>query len=302
MKKNFKLFALFLLILLALVCIIQYVLDLCYQKRVTQKFTKIFSHRIDAEIMLFGSSTTYHGFDPLIIDSITGNSAYNMGWDGLFFIQSAPLIKEYLSYETQCKYIVIGCDVETLGKNKLITRPDLFFAYLGNNYVYSSLHKIEPEKIFKAKYIPGYALTLLNKSFYCDILFARPDADTLFGYDPVSKPFDVKQDPQPFEGSYETQIYSELKTCIGEITEKGIKVVLVMTPIYTEGNKKVLNLALLKSKYSALASKDVYFIDYTTDTMCRSKEYFSNYSHLSKTGAALFSTTFSHDLLNIIRE
>ena len=104
-----------------------------------------------------------HQFDPAIIKNVTGLTSYNMGWPGMFFIQYEGLLNEYMDYEKKCKCIVIACDFDNLGRNKLITRPDLFWAYIWNNNVYSSLNNIDYKETFHARYLPGYKLTLLNK-------------------------------------------------------------------------------------------------------------------------------------------
>ena len=302
MNRYARLTILFLGILLAIVYTIQFSLSWCYRNRVSQKFTKIFRHEIDPQIMMFGSSVMYHQFNPNTIKTVAGRTAYNMGWDGVFFVQYNSLIKEYLSYEKHCTYIVIGCDFDNLGKNELVTRSDLFLAYLDNNFVYESLHDIEPEKMFRAKYLPGYKLTILNKSFYKDILMPGKDSDTLKGYDPSDVLWDKIGVDTPYNARYDDHIFTELQSTINEINGKGIKVILVMTPVYKEGYKLIQNAADIKSKYKSLANKNVFFIDYTTDTICNTKTYFHNYSHLNKDGAERFSGIFAKDLLNIIHE
>jgi hypothetical protein len=153
--------------------------------------------------------------------------------------------------------------------------------------------------MFKARYIPGYKLTLLNKSFYKDIAFAAKSSDKQLGYDPVDLPWDVADTVKAFKARYNDTIFNELKLTVDEIAAKGIKVVIVMTPVYAEGYKLITNAEEIKSKYRSLVKKNVYFIDYTTDSICTSKEYFHNYSHLNKTGATIFSNNFALKLKSL---
>jgi len=301
-KRNIQQFLLPILILIALLCFIQYAIDYGYDSRSTHKFSEVFRHRADAEVMIFGSSVAYQDIDPRIIQGATGKTSYNMGWDGIFFVQYNCLIKEYLSYESQCRYIVIACDFENLGKNELISRPDLFMAYVNNNHVYQSLHEIEPVKIFCSRFIPGYKLTILNKNFYKDMLMSAPDSNSLLGFGPSHEAWDKTGDEKPENARYDEHIFNELRSTIDEINKKGIKVILVMTPVYEAGYKLIPNSEWIKSKYRSLSNKDVYFLDYTADSMCKTKAYFHNYGHLNETGANVFSHTFTNDLLRIIHE
>ena len=301
MSKQLKKLLIFLSLLLAVVWCIQLAIDTAYKKRVSNKFTKVMKHQTDAEIMLFGSSIVYNHFNPKIISSITGLDAYNMGFSGLFFVQYSGLIKEYLTYQKRCKVLVIGCDFDNLGKNEFMTRPDLFLPYAGNSNIYQSFYEIEPRKAFMSRYIPGFKLTLLNKAFYTRIILNQPAADTNSGYEAMSDNWEATK-KEPFNSRYEEHIFELLKETILSITARGIKVVFVIPPVYSEGYKLILNAEMIKNKYRSLVGKNIWFLDYTTDTMCANRNYFHNFTHLNGQGAALFSHTFAQDLTKIIHE
>lgn len=301
MKKNIRPILLFLLTLLVIVCAIQWSIDYCYKKRVSNKFTKVFRHEIDEDVMIFGSSVAFHQFDPKIIKDVTGLSAYNMGFPGMFFAQYNGLMKEYLEYRKQCKAIVIACDFDNLGKNELATRPDLFYAYVNYDNVYRSLYEMEPHKAFCARYLPGYKLTLLNKAFYTDMLIGRRYPDGYNGFEALDSKWEVTK-REHFNSRYDESVFLKLKETTGEINRKGIKVIFVIPPVYEEGYKLILNAENIKSKYRSLVGKDIYYLDYTNDTLCRSANYFRNFTHLNSRGATAFSNTFAHDLSKIIHE
>jgi hypothetical protein len=301
MRKNASSVIVFTVILCCLIYLLQFGIDLSYRSRVKNKFTHLLNHQVDAEIMVFGSSIAHHQIDPEIITKVTSMPAYNMGWDGLFFVQYNALLKEYISYQKKARCIVIACDFENLGKNELITRPDLFLAYLNNEHIYNSLREIEPGKMAKALYVPGYKFTLLNKAFYNALLFPATEKGR-GGYEPVANNnWQVVSDTlKPFKARYNERIYTELKSTIAAITQKGIKVVVVMTPVYEQGYKMITNAEEIKAKYRSLAGNGVYFLDYTQDTLSRSREHFINYSHLNPDGAATFTHTLAKDLQGIM--
>jgi hypothetical protein len=301
-KKYFRQLATFLLVLVVVIAGIQACIDYFYNKRVTNKFAKVLQHNTDAEVMIFGSSVAYHQLDSKIIASATGKSVYNMGWPGVFYVQYKAFMSEYLSYQQKCRYMVIACDFNNFGKNDLITRPDLFLSHLDNPFVYESLHQMEPQKIFLAKYLPGYKMTLLNKTFYTDLVMAFPDHDSLNGYEPIRSTWDVSAGHEAFDAKFDENIYSQFNEQIHAIADKGIKVVLVMPPVLDSGYNLIKNAAFIRSRYHSLAGKNIYLLDYTSESICHSKSCFYNYSHLNITGATLFSHNFAGDLAKIIHE
>jgi hypothetical protein len=287
MIKNIKHIVLFSTLLFIILFAVQKSIDLCYKKRVFNKFSQLFKHRIDADIMIFGSSVAYHGFDPTIIKESTGRPAYNMGWDGMFFEQYNAAIQEYLDYGKKARYIIIGCDFGNLDKIRLITKPDFFLAYLSNSHLYETLHEIEPQKVWRARYVPGYKYSL-------------PEPQSAGGFSPIIDLWRASDTTQPFKVSYDEQVFTQFKSTVEQINKQGLKVIIVMPPLYKDGNKLILNEEEIKTKYRSLTGDNVFFMDYTSDTFSEKKEYFYNYSHLNKKGAALFSTAFSNDLLKII--
>lgn len=301
MNKQTKQILLFPLLIIALVWATQFIIDTCYKTRVENKFSKLFKHKVDAEIMIFGSSVAFHQVDPRIIKQVTGYDGYNMGFPGMFFLQYNSLIQEYLSYQKRCKVIAIACDFDNLGRNELITRPDLFLAYTNNSNVYNSLHELEPRKALLARYLPGYKLTLQNRTFYLDILLAKHYADTAAGFEALTTKWEVTK-KQPFRSRYEEAVFEQFRRTIRDIENRGIKVVLLIPPVYEGGYKLILNAEEIKAKYRLLVDQNTSFLDYTSDTLCRSQSYFRNFTHLNGRGAELFSRTFAQDLLKIIHE
>lgn len=303
MKKTITRILLFAVVLCSVLCSVQYGIDSYYRRKANTKFSRLFAHDIDADIMIYGSSVAYHQLDPVAVGDSTGLRAYNMAWDALFFVQYKALVDEFVSYSKRCKYVVFSCDFDNLGKNALITRPDLFLAFLGNDHVYDALHNIEAGKIWKARHVPGYKLTLLNRSFYHTLAFPLKTPVTDNGYDPITKhEWEVVSDTlKPFRARYDEQVYASMRQTIDELTAKGIKVIIVMPPVYKEGYERILNADSIKAKYAALVRKDVYFIDRTQDTLLSpNKSNFVNYSHLNVHGAEVYSRTLAAEIRDIV--
>lgn len=280
--------------------LLQWVLDTLYKRKSEDKISLVMKHAPDAEVMVFGSSVANAQFSPLEIEQGSGRSTYNMGWDGVFFTQYNGLIKEYLSYQQKCKCIVIACDFDNLGKNELITRPDLFYAYLDNKYVYESLHDIQPHPVMLARYLPGYKFTLLKWPYYSHLLFSSHDKNRYLGYIPRHTPWEVTDSSTKITARFNKNVYNKLKATLNIINNQGIKIVLVIPPVYHTGYKLITNAEEIKNYYRALQKDNIFFIDYTTDTICLNRDHFYNFSHMNGDGASVFSKKFAGDLRKIL--
>lgn len=300
MKTALKYSVLFLVLLAGILYLLQYTLDQLYKKRASDKYALVLNHKIDPDVMIYGPSSTLKHFSPPIIKEVTGYSSYNMGYDGMFFLQFNSLIKEHLTYEKNCKFVVIGCNM-FMGRDYIVMTPKSFYAFLNEYNVYSSLVDIEPRKFFLAKYLPGYKLTLLNKAYYMSILYNAHREDTNHGYEPIlDTSHNFETITKPFRQPYDEYVFTTLKSTVNAITAKGIKVVLVLSPIYDKGFQLIINRDTIVSKYQSLANnKDVFFLDYTKDSLCRHPEYFNTNSHMGIKGSEIFSRTFSHDLMTL---
>jgi hypothetical protein len=295
-----KKYIIFSAILAVLLIGAQFGIDQCYNRIAKNKINKLLEHKIDTDIAIFGSSVANSHFIPAIIDSVTGHESYNFGFHGLFCVQYNALIHEFLQYTKECKYMVIGCDIDNLDKNELITRPDLFYSHLHNPWVYHSLVQIEPAKIKRAAYLPGYKLTLLNKLFYNELFVSIKKSDFIDvqkGFAPGGPSWNTDKKADSFAARYNADIYNEFDATLQKVSDKGIKVILVLTPIYKQALDKITNIDFIRARYTALAdNKSIFFIDYTKDSICNEKKLFTNYTHLNPDGAKVISQKISSDL------
>ena len=300
MKTAVKYSILFLVLLSGILYLIQFTLDYFYKKRATDKYALVLNHKADPEVMIYGPSSTLKHFSCPIIKRTTGFDSYNMGYDGMFFLQFNALIKEHLTYEKNCKYVVIGCNM-FMGKDYAIRTPNSFYPFVNEDNVYNSLEEIEPRKIFLARYMPGYKLTLISKGYYMSILYNAHKIDSNHGYEPIlDTNHNLEAVTEPFLQPYDEYVYTSLKSTVNAITAKGIKVVLVICPIYEKGFNLIINRDTILQKYQALAdNKNVFFLDYTKDSLCKNRGYFNTNFHMGIKGAEIFSKTFSNDLLKI---
>ncbi len=84
---------------------------------------------------------------------------------------------------------------------------------------------------------------------------------------------------------------------IQECKENNIKLVVVFSPFYIEGQEIEVNFDVIMQFYRELMKKhDIPFYDYSKIPINYSTEYFYNMMHLNKTGAEMFSKQLASDL------
>jgi hypothetical protein len=80
----------------------------------------------------------------------------------------------------------------------------------------------------------------------------------------------------------------------------GKKVVIVLTPMYSEKLKLVTNIEPLISKLRNIALKtNALFIDFSSSKICDDKNNFYNSNHLNLRGSEMFSNQLA-DSLNVV--
>ena len=92
-----------------------------------------------------------------------------------------------------------------------------------------------------------------------------------------------------------------VKEMIDEIQQDGSKVVLVYSPFYIEGQKKIDNIEQVVDSFQAIADeRRCLFLNYLNDSINYDSTLFKNAVHLNSTGADLFSAKLGHDLDSLI--
>ena len=87
-----------------------------------------------------------------------------------------------------------------------------------------------------------------------------------------------------------------------ECKANGIKVSMVYTPEFLDGQNFVSNRNIAIDLYHKYAQKyKIPFLDYSRDSMSYDKIYFNNSMHLNKTGAELFTKKLAHDLRQVFK-
>lgn len=267
-------------------------------------WNKLFEGKIDADLIISGSSLAQYQISPKIVDEKTGCNSYNLGMGGSSFHLQ---YYRYLAFEKRNKKPKII--IQTVDSNTLETAPILYYYHqvlpymddelIGNAAVkYNNLSS-------KDKFIPFYRyageyrlIGLGFKEFFN--IGHYPDETykgflTRFGDGEFTEPEELKN----IELKIDNETLALFESFLGHCRETGIKLILINTPIYIETQPNIKNSEEISATIKKLAEKyNTEYLDYTDHQMSYRKEFFRDGAHLNNKGVEEFSNILADDLNN----
>ncbi|WP_148660882.1 hypothetical protein [Marinilabilia salmonicolor] len=308
--------------------IILYVVTLCLDKVVSTglrrsettlfyNLTKINQGKLNADLIVNGSSKALVQVDPFIIDSILGINSYNLALDGTPFIPQKAQYEFYRLKNTKPKIIIQIVSNGTLRSlNKGFKNSIKFAPYLNIPEVkelmkltgsFNCLDYSVPMVKYSGK--PFEIITGML-SFLNVQIFKVQDSR---GYFPKDKSwptnanegiesslkengmtdFDYTQLVQEFTSSDSVSVQN-FERFLAKCETEEIIVFLVYPPIHAEGFNTILNV----DYYNRIAHKyNACFLDYSRDSLLVfNKKYFYNSQHLNVDGATIFTKKLAEDI------
>lgn len=265
----------------------------------------IYASKINADVFIYGASRALN-LNPQIIKDSLDMDCYNLGLNGLGFWHIYLRHRELMKYNPAPKVIIFSIDIGSLVKGENLFQQDQFLPYmLGNKTMYKYLCDVNGFSFF------DYYIPLIR---YCGRRNAIQEAvKCSLGDDPqllLRKKGYMESDEgwnEDFEKAHAT--YGTIRRIsdptsvalfdklLAECMEKDIKVILVNSPEYIEGQLFVENRAEIINTYIEFARKyNLLFLDYSDDEMCFEKKYFYNAQHLNKFGSEIFNLKLIGDL------
>ncbi len=257
---------------------------------------KINDGKINAEILISGTSRALKGINPKIITEKTGLSCYNIASDGADLGVQLPKLKWYMKKNRKPKILIQ--DISQFGGeiSNTIYEPFKYLPYLSDDSLYKGLLKINP-KLWMHKYIFPTNLIYYNFEFYIKLLqelfdTANEKDKFINGFLPDdskwSSNFELwkKQNPRGIYCSTSSEYSEYLHELIEYCDNQGIVLILLILPNYyrlnefTENSAEVLNFYLKLEKFGK-----VYYLNLVGSEIAYSEENFYNFTHLNVSGA-----------------
>jgi len=279
------------------------------------KVNLVMGHRVDPDIMIFGSSNSEVGFDVPLLRRLSGKSVYNAALDGTHFLQMGCLVSEFSDYSSQNKYVILGLSPFSLGPMKKVNRIDQFLAYIDNPYVYKSLSSMDPNLTNRCRFIPFYKYTEVNSDYYKQVMIGwksylgsarqKEISDTNYGFTPNFQQWQKDQDavnaasdrfPIPIDSS----VCRYLQGLITTLQAKGKKVILIYPPVQKDGQALITNFDAIGQAIKDLGARADYYFDFSNCSISAKKEFFYNDSHLNARGAKEFSLMLFNQMKGVL--
>jgi hypothetical protein len=278
----------------------------------TSKFgslNRVMTGRVNAEIVINGSSRALTHYDPRIIHAATGHSAWNLGMNGVQIDVQLAILKAYLEHNVAPKLVIQNLEAFSFVTTRPgeIYDPALYLPYVDDPGLYASLRAIDPT-VWKWKHFPlyGYAVEDARFTWIFGLLahvgFA-PKEDYFQGFNPRSTPWTGDFErfrasvPDGVRYAIEPAGMRALVELIQLCQSRDIDVILVYSPEFIEMQALQRNRPQIFARFAELSTRfQVPFWDFSASPLGRDKINFYNSEHLNASGAAAFSRELAHQL------
>jgi len=269
----------------------------------------IYKGDIKAEVAIYGSSRAWVQISPEILKDSLNKDVYNFGIDGNTFPMQYLRHLEYIKVNQPPKHIIIAVDFNSFKKKKDLYMYKQFLPYmLWNKNIkthtqsYNGFRSLD-YSLPLFRYLGKNAF--LKKNLNIGLFSKTKENYRINGYRGMDKTWTNDFDKAKKKmSSYKIKIDPEtlklFELFLTECSKKEIKVTLVYTPEYIEGQHFIEDRNQVIDIFKSLANKyKINFIDFSQNAICLNKDLFYNTTHLNKTGSELFSRLLVHDLLEL---
>jgi hypothetical protein len=263
--------------------------------------------KINAQIIISGSSRASSHYDPRIIQAVTRLTAFNMGRNGSQTDVQVAVLRAYLEHNRKPELVIHNLDAFSFVTTREIYDPAQYVPYLDDPVLYSPLKRINPSE-WKSRYIPlyGYVVDDMNFSWILGLkgFFGSSPREKLFsGFDPRAKRW--SDEFQNFKNNnskgisfeIEPRGIQDLEELILICKQNGIPLILVYSPEYIEMQELTNNRVEIFNKFHELADRyKVPLWDYSDWKYAGNRGLFQNSQHLNDQGANIFTSDLAERL------
>lgn len=269
--------------------------------------------KVNAQIVITGSSRALAHYDPRTIGAMTGRTAYNLGRNGSQTDMQVAILKAYLAHNQKPEVVVHNLDAFSFVTTHEVYDPVEYTPYLYDHNLYDALHTINPN-IWKTRYIPLYGYVVEDMKFAWilglkGLVGLSPREDYFQGFNPRPEPWsnDFQKlrtnNPHGVRFDVEPRGIEDVKELIRVCQENGIRLIFVYSPEYSEMQELTNNRVQIFAKFHELTtSLNIPFWDYSNWPHADDKRYFQNSQHLNADGAAVFSNDLARQLRGYFAE
>ena len=261
----------------------------------------LFNGDINSKVVIYGSSKAWQHISPAILAQKIPTTFYNLGIDGHNFDLQYLRHELLLERNNQPKYIIQEVDEFTLTKYENLYNLQQFLPYMLWNFKIEDCiskfngfntfdYKIPLLRYYKTKGSVRVAFQLYKNELPNNKTRFKGYQGLDFGSKFSSKDLKKLRYKVEVDKAFVLLFDAFLKEC----KQKNIKVILVNTPEFIEGQKCVINRKETMNLFTRFSKKyKVPFYDYSNDSISYNKELFYNALHMNKRGSEIFSAKFA---------
>lgn len=273
----------------------------------------LFDAKINADLLILGSSRAEFHISPKIIDSTLHLNSYNLGMSAWHFDMQLARFKLYLAHNKKPDYIIHNVDVYGFAKRADVVNPEQFLPFINEPILLATTrgHKgefdIYQQNIPLLKYKNQQSLAWEG---ICNFVHLTALYDTTSKYKGYKgNVYEWNQDferfkkryPKGVKYSFNKEIKKQFEEYLAFCEKQNIKVVLLYAPEYYEVQPLYKNkTTIIEMCKNASKRYHCYFLDYSNDSLCYQRKYFYNSQHLNKRGAEIFSQKLALDVKRLL--
>jgi hypothetical protein len=272
-------------------------------------FNRIVDGRINAELLITGSSRALTHYDPRIIQQATGYKTFNIGLNGSQTDMQLAVLKTYLRHNRRPSLLVHNLDSFAFETTRGgVSFPGLYLPYLSEEPIYATLEQIDQE-IWKSRRLPlyGYAVEDMNFTWLVGLgglVGWNPRENRHLGFEPRHTPWTgdfesfKRRNPDGVRFPIEPEGLVAFEELLRLCRELGIRVLLVYSPVYHEMQALERNREEVFARFQEFSKRHGASLwDFSRSPVAFDRTYFYNSQHLNAKGAARFSTDFAAALV-----
>lgn len=307
MKRLLKNMGVLLALLLLISLGVDYVITSGLRKSDIRKYAvwnDIFDSKIDAEVLIMGSSETWCSYNTYIIDSFLNCNSYNIAIDGHGFRYHLLRYNTYRRFCPRPKLIILNLDIPgILGDDYgCAYEREQFFPYIMDDSLIDQIAYDKRITIFD-RYLPLYRYYGYRDDIEDGFrsYFGRPyieggmykgyrgnESEWSYGSLSMDTLFKAPNDPK---------IVSLINDFVRTAKSEGIAIVLVEFPEFYRLRNKFSNVSEVEAAFNKLAFENqIPILDYSFAGICYDTTFYYNPSHLNKKGSEVFTFELCHNL------
>jgi hypothetical protein len=269
---------------------------------------EIVQGKINADIIISGSSRAISHYDPRVIEAVTGRAAFNLGRNGSQTDIQVAVLKTYLRHNRHPKVVIQNLDAFSFITTREVYDPAQYMPYLGEADIYNALRIIDRRMWWKTKYLPlyGYAVDDMRFNWLLglkSLVGSSPEQDFFLGFNPRVGHWTAEF--ENFKASHadgttfaiEPAGVKVIEDLIQVCHDNGVKLVFVYSPEYQEMQTLTKNRAEIFEKFHELSERyNVPLWDFSDWSHADDQQFFRNSQHLNAEGAEVFSKDLANRL------